>query len=99
MKTVNEMVELLLTEKTKSPFEKMKDNKVPLTPEERTECMKAKAVWHQGPGGAASPAVWKSVHPDTKKVTYVSSTHRCYQQADTLKGAIAKYFSVVKDSA
>ena len=77
----------------------MKDAKAPLTLEERKKCMDGKAVWHQGPGGAACPAVWKSICPKTSKTTYVTNTHRCYQQADTMKGAIAKFHSTVKDSA
>jgi hypothetical protein len=79
-------------------FKLLKKNKIPLTDEERVKVMKAKAVWHHGENGSPSPAVWKS--KDSKgNIKYVSNTHRCYQTASTLKGAISKYFSVVKDSA
>jgi hypothetical protein len=104
---LNEMVEYLLldeqydllNEKAKSDFEKLKDNKKPLTDEERTECMKAKAVWHFHPSGKPTPAVWKSVHPETNKVTYVTNTHRAYNVAPTLKGAIGRFHSFIKSTA
>ena len=87
-----------LTEKT-SEFACLEKNKQPLTDEERKEVMKAKAVWHHGPSGKATPAVWKSVCPRSGDVTYVTNTHRLYQTAPTLKGAISKYHSVVKGTA
>lgn len=80
-------------------FDKLQKNKKPLTPEEREQVMKAKAVWHHGPNGEATPAVWKSVDPKTKKTTYVTHTHRAYNTATTLKGAISKYHSFIKDTA
>jgi hypothetical protein len=80
-------------------FDKLQKNKKPLTPEEREQVMKAKAVWHHGPNGEATPAVWKSVDPKTKKTTYITHTHRAYNTATTLKGAISKYHSFIKDTA
>lgn len=73
-----------------SKMETLKKNKKPLTDEERTQCMKAGAVWHQGPHGEETPAIWKSVGKDGK-ATYVVNTHRAYQTASSMKGAIAKY--------
>ncbi len=81
-----------------SDFEQLKKNKKPLTPEEREKCLKQKAVWHHGPNGAPSPAVWKSVNKKGK-TTYVTSTHRAYNTATTLKGAIGKYHSFIKGTA
>ncbi|MEK6829536.1 MAG: hypothetical protein AABY15_05410 [Nanoarchaeota archaeon] len=85
--------------KKKSKFQKLEDNKVPLTDEERSEVMKRKAVWHHGPGGAESPAVWKSKDPKTGKFTFITNTHRAYNTAPTLKGAIGRYHKFIKGTA
>lgn len=82
----------------KSEFQKLKDNKVRLTPEERKQCMDKKAVWHFN-GNGATPAVWKSKDPKTGKVTYVTNTHRAYNTAPTLKGAIGRYHKFIKGTA
>jgi hypothetical protein len=86
-----------LLEKEKSEFQKLKDNKVALTPEERKEVMDKKAVWHMN-GGGPSPAVWKSVNKDGK-TTYVTHTHRAYNTAPTLKGAIGRFHKFIKGTA
>lgn len=83
----------------KTEFERLQSDKVPLTPEERKTCLDQDAVWHHGPSGAPSPAVWKSVNPRTKKVTFVTNTHRAYNTASTLKGAIGRYHKFIKDTA
>lgn len=88
----------ILLEKKKSEFQKLQDNKVELTPEERKECMDKKATWRHGPNGSPSPAVWKSVDEDGK-TTYITNTHRAYNTAPTLKGAIGKYHSFIKGTA
>lgn len=80
-------------------FKSLKSNKVALSPEERKMCLDQDAVWHHGPGGAPSPAVWKSVNPRSKKVTFVTNTHRAYNTASTLKGAIGRYHKFIKDTA
>lgn len=90
--------EALLLEK-KSELEVLEDNKVPLTDEEREKVMAADAVWHHGPNGKPSPAVWKSKHPKTGKITYVTATHRAYNTAPTLKGAIGRYHDFIKGTA
>lgn len=92
------LLDLLLCEK-KNPFEILKKNKVPLTPEERKKCMDAKAVWHMGSNdGKASSAVWKST--DSKgKTTYITNTHRAYNTASTLKGAIGRFHKFIKGTA
>lgn len=94
-----------LSEKKKSDFEKLKDNKVKLTPEERAECIKKKAVWNRHYGTGPNPnvhvecAVWKSVHPETGKTTYITHTHRAYNTAPTLKGAIGRFHKFIKGTA
>ena len=95
---IKEEIEKLLQEKKKSEFEKLQDNKVELTKEERAEVMKKKATWNHGPGGKSSPAVWKSKDKDGK-FTYITHTHRAYNTAPTLKGAIGKYHSFIKGTA
>ena len=89
--------ELLLFER-KNSFEVLKANKIPLTPEERDLVMKSNATWNFGPNGEASPAVWKS--KDSKgKVTFVTHTHRAYNTAPTVKGAINRYHKFIKSTA
>ena len=74
----------------------LKDNKKKLTPEERDAVMKAGAVWHHGPDGEKTPAVWKA---EVKgKTWYGCNTHRAYRVAPTLKGAI-KEFEFIKTTA
>ena len=94
---LTEIFNWVLTE-AKSEFKKLEDNKIPLTDEEREKVMSADAVWNHGPNGAPSPAVWKS--KDKKgKVTYITHTHRAFNTAPTLKGAISRYHNFIKDTA
>ena len=83
----------------KNEFERLKKNRVNLTPEEHAVVMKQKAVWHNGPNGAENAAVWKSKDPKTGKVTYVTNTHRAYNTAPTLKGAIGRFHSFIKSTS
>lgn len=80
-------------------LKKLKDNRVQLTDEERAEVMKADAVWHQGPNGEKSPAVWKSKNKKSGKITYVTNTHRAYNTSPTLKGCIKKFHDFIKSTA
>jgi hypothetical protein len=96
---IDNFLELL---EAKSEFKKLQDNKVPLTPEERKECMDKKAVWHfhYGRDGKKqdTPAVWKSKNSDGT-FTYVTNTHRAYNTAKTLKGAIGRFHKFIKGTA
>lgn len=84
--------------KAKNKFQKLKDNKVPLNDEERAEVMKKKAVWHHGPNGEETPAVWKSKDKDGK-ITYICHTHRAYNTASSLGAAINKFHNFIKGTA
>lgn len=93
------LTELFLIEKKKNPFKTLQQNKEPLTPEEREQVMKSGAVWHMGSdNGAASPAVWKSSDSKGKR-TYVTHTHRAYNTAPTLRGAISRFHKFIKGTA
>ena len=83
----------------KSHFKVLQNNKVPLTEEERSEVMRRKAVWHHGPNGEETPAVWKSVNKKTGKVAYVTNTHRAFNERPTLAGAISRYHKFIKGTA
>lgn len=93
-------MKLVEVSRAKSKFQKLEDNKTPLTDEERTECLKRGAVWnnHPNPKYNPVPAVWKSVDKQSK-VTYITNTHRAYNTAPSLKGAIGKYHSFIKGTA
>jgi hypothetical protein len=81
-----------------SEFAIYKKYKKPLTPVEREIVMQAGAVWHQGPNGEPSPAVWKSVLPPGK-IMYITNTHRAYNVRPTLRGAITRYHKFIKGTA
>ncbi len=84
--------------KKKSHIRVLKDNLTPLSEEEKEKVIKEKAVWHHGPNGEESPAVWKS--KDSKgKITYVTNTHRAYQDSPTLDGAIKAFHDFIKSTA
>ncbi len=85
--------------KRRSSYQVLNDNRVPLSREERSLVMERDAVWHHGPNGEKTPAVWKSVNPSTKKTTFVTNTHRAYNKAPTIKGAIGRYHKFIKGTA
>ena len=82
----------------KSEFKNLEKNKVPLTENERSEVMGRNAVWHHGPNGEKTPAVWKSINKNGKR-TFITHTHRAYNTAPTLKGAINRYHKFIKGTA
>jgi len=79
-------------------FAALQANKKPLTDEERKKVMESGAVWHHGPGGKESPAVWKSSDSKGNPV-YVTHTHRAFAAEKTLGAAIRKFHSFIKDTA
>jgi len=98
--------EVMLLEKKKSEFQVLKDNKIPLTDEERKEVFKRDAVWHYasstdpntGKKVEKVSAVWKG--KDTSgKMWYITNTHRAWQKRPTLKGAINIYHKFIKGTA
>ena len=91
-------IEKVLLEARKSHYKVLKQNKVPLTKEERSEAMGKGAVWHPGnhPEGPVC-AIWKSKRPDGSFV-YGTNTHRAMQVKPTLAGAI-QAFKFIKTTA
>jgi hypothetical protein len=89
-----QLVDILLEDGPR--LETLKKNKKPLTNEERAQVMKAGAVWHHGPNGEETPAVWKAVV--NGKTWFACNTHRAYRVASTLKGAI-KDFKYIETTA
>lgn len=84
--------------KRKTPFEVLKENKKPLSKRERDKVMKAKAVWHHGPHGEETAAIWKS--KDSKgKVTFVANTHRAMDKSPNLDVMIRKFHKTIKGTA
>ncbi len=86
----------------KSEFEKLKNNKIALTPEERKECMDRKAVWHShfGQDGKQhpTPAVWKA-RRENGTIAYICNTHRAYQVRNSLDAAINIFHKFIKSTA
>ena len=74
----------------------LKDNRIELDDAERKEVMRRGAVWHHGPKGKPSPAVWKS--EIRGKTYYVCNTHRAMAVKPTLKGAI-RAFDFIKTTS
>ncbi len=68
-----------------------------LSRKEHERVMEASAVWHHGPNGRATPAVWKSIVGD--EVWYITNTHRAFATTRTLEGAIQKYHGFIKSTA
>jgi hypothetical protein len=87
-----------LPEKVSTPkWDTLKKNRTSLTDEERKQVMDAGAIWHHGPKGEATPAVWKAEVDG--KTWYVSNTHRAWSARPSLKGIISQYHKYVEPSA
>jgi len=82
----------------KSSFSILKKNRIPLTSEERAIVISRKAVWHYGPRGEKTPAVWKS-KDSHGNIVYITNTHRAWNKASTLLGAISRYHNFIKMTA
>ncbi len=78
-------------------FKTLKKNKVKLSDEEREKAMNADAVWHFNGPDKPVCAIWKSEVDG--KTYYGTNTHRAFNTASTLKGAISKYHSFIKGTA
>ena len=96
--SVNNFISTQDFKEKKSSFQVLKENKIPLTSEERAIVMKRKAVWHHGLHGEATPAVWKAKDPEGN-IVYVTSTHRAYNTGKTLLEAIERYHKFIKTTA
>jgi len=75
----------------------LKRGKVRLSDDERSEVMDRKAVWHHGPNGEETPAVWKSEVGDA--TWFVTNTHRAYNARLSLDGACSAYHRGIKQTA
>ena len=88
-------------------YKNLEKNKVSLTDEERKIVFAKDAVWHYatsidpntGKKVKKVSAVWKSKNPKTGEITYITSTHRAWNKASTLKGAINRYHVFIKGTA
>lgn len=88
----------LLHERERAPaMDVLKKGKVQMSDEERSEVMDREAVWHHGPDGEETPAVWKSEVGD--RTWYVTNTHRAYQARPSLAGAVSAYHRGIKQTA
>jgi|SRR6478609_9023342 len=99
-----EIVEEILLE---NEYSKLQKNKVPLSKDERIKCFEKDAVWHyafstnpiNGKKEKKVCAVWKSKDPKSGKFTYITNTHRAWNKAPTLEGAIDRYHKFIKETA
>ena len=82
----------------KSSYQILKENRIPLTEEERKIVMDRKAVWHHGPHSEETPAVWKSKN-SAGEIVYITNTHRAWNHSPTLLGCINRYHKFIKGTA
>lgn len=81
---IRETIGELMNEK-KTERQKLRDDQVKLTDEERAEVITQGAVWNDG-----LPGVWKSVDKQGN-AQYCSNTHRAMAVSSTLAAAIKKF--------
>lgn len=87
-------------------YERLKENKIPLTDEERKEVFAKDAVWHYaystdpntGRRVKKISAIWKSKDKNGK-ITYITNTHRAWNKANSLSAIINKYHKFIKSTA
>ncbi len=96
--TIDSGKDLTMMKEPKASFQILKENRIPLTSEERKIVMKRKAVWHHGPHGEETPAVWKS-KDSHGNIIYVTATHRAWNSSKTLLGCINRYHKFIKSTA
>ncbi len=82
----------------KSHFQILKQNEIPLTSQEREEAIKRKAVWDFSHVKTPTSAIWKGKN-SKGDIEYVTNTHRAYNTAPTLKGAIRRFHDFIKGTA
>jgi len=82
-KLVREVIEE--ESKKKTDRQKLRDDQVKLTDDERAEVIVKGAVWDDG-----TPGVWKSMDKNGN-VQYCSNTHRAMAVSTTLAAAIKKF--------
>lgn len=82
-----------------SEFHNLKKNRTELTPEESRRVHNKKAVWQSSDKSKPTSAVWKSHNKKTGKITYVTNTHRAYNTAPTVDGAISRFHKFIKSTA
>ena len=82
----------------KSEQQVLKENRIPLTREERNIVMARKAVWHQGLHGEETPAVWKSKN-SRGEIRYATNTHRAIAICKSLLEAVGRFHKFIKGTA
>lgn len=90
--SMSKILDKMYKEAETNSFKALQDNKKSLTEEERAIVKEKKATWSDG-----RSAVWKSEKDG--KTTYVTHTHRAYNTAPTLKGAIGRFHDFIKSTA
>ena len=74
-------------------FKDLQKYKIPLTAEEKRIIKESKAMW-----SSSDYAIWKAFMP-TGDTVYVTNTHRAFNTAPTLKGAISRFHNFIKSTA
>lgn len=78
-------------------YSDLKNNKIPLDPEERKTVMDKGAVWNFSHLNSPTPGIWKA-RTKNGKIVYGCNTHRAMATAPTLKGALGKW-AFIKSTA
>lgn len=73
-------------------FDKLKDNKVELTDEEKAQAKRDGGYWENG-----DLAVWKSDYDG--EIVYVTHTHRAFNTAKSIGAIINKFKNFIKGTS